>query len=296
MKKFLLPILLLFSMAACTKKEGGEDSCPQVDFSVAVENTQANLNIYQTAYTTYEVEYGISGFIKGNGTVKTISATRPVIENLDYGTYDVYLRAVCGNEKGAWSNAQVFVIDGSTSTCANPSILEAEFTSSVAELSWYASNDYFDVQYGPTGFKIGEGELIRTNNKYTTQAVLNANTTYDFYVRGNCGGSKYSKWAGPKSFHCPQNYNQGAGLCLMPSNLYAYKVNSMEINYSFNANGGVLFEYSFSSSSTSRGNILSGTQTSGTVAISSGSSSVSYFWVRAKCSDGSFTNWAKTAI
>ena len=295
MKKVLLPMLLLFSIEACTKREEGEDSCPQVDFSVAVEDKQARLDIYQTAHTTYEVEYGTSGFIKGSGTVKTISATLPVIENLDYGTYDVYLRAVCGNEKGTWSNAKVFVIDGSTTNCSTPISLEAEFASNVT-LSWYGNNDYYDVQYGPTGFKIGEGELIRTNARSTQQPVLNASTTYDFYVRGNCGGNKYSKWAGPKSFYCPQNYNQGVGLCLMPTGLYAYRVNSMEINYQFVANGGVSFEYSFSSSSTSRGNILSGTQTSGTVAVSNGSANVYYFWVRTKCSDGSFTNWAKASI
>lgn len=287
--------------SACKKDGGDEENCEAISsFNIAIEDVNINIVFFGGTdnFTSFEVEYGVAGFKLGSGTKQTVLLTNPVIENLAYGTYDIYFRFPCsGTEKySKWSNAKQFVIDGTSSNCPEPRYLAATINSNGPYWNWDGNNDYYDIQYGPTGFKLGEGELIRTNQEYTSAAVLSANTTYDFYVRGNCGSNRFSKWAGPKSFFAPQSYNPSGTQCLMPTNLYAYRVNNMEINYQFTASGASNYEISFSSNSSSTGSITSITQTSGTVAITSGAYNVSYFWVRSKCSNGSFTNWAKSSI
>ncbi|HRP39586.1 MAG TPA: hypothetical protein PLM55_07885 [Chitinophagales bacterium] len=299
MKKFLfLLTVCIVQFSACKKNIEKEEGCNSVSFNIIKENVNARIELYGSDYTSFEVEYGTAGFKLGNGTKQTVLITNPVIENLTYGTYDIYLRVPCSGTSNYsdWSNPIQFVIDGTTSNCSEPRYLAATINSNGPYWNWSGDNDYYDIQYGPTGFKLGEGELIRTNQRYTSEAVLSANTTYDFYVRGNCGSDKFSKWVGPKSFFAPQSYNPGGAQCLMPTNLYAYRVNSMEINFQFTASGALNYEYSFTASSSSPGSINSTTNTSGTVAISTGSASVSYFWVRSKCTNGSFTNWAKVQI
>lgn len=302
MKNFLAVLLAacLFQISACNKPKDNDEFCEEVvSFATQTEDVNLVLQVYNGGHTSYEVEYGAAGFKLGSGTKKTVLATNPVIENLAYGTYDIYMRLLCADGKlyTRWSSAVQFVIDGTTTNCTEPTNLSASLTSSEARLSWSSyQNGFYDVQYGPTGFKLGDGEIIRTNSTYTIDAALKANTTYDFYVRGNCGGNKFSKWAGPQSFFSSKDYNQGLVPCNTPTNLYAYRVNSMEINFQFTASGALSYEYSFTASSTSPGSINSTVNTSGTVAISTGSSSVSYFWVRAKCLNGSFTSWDKVAI
>lgn len=301
--KYFLPLLItlyLFQISACSKPKDNDEFCEEVvNFSTQTEDVNLVLQVYNGGHTSYEVEYGAAGFKLGSGTKKTVLATNPVIENLAYGTYDIYMRVLCADGKlyTRWSSAVQFVIDGTTTSCDVPTNLAASLTSSEARLSWSGfQHGFYDVQYGTTGFKLGDGEMIRTNSVYTTAAALKANTTYDFYVRGNCGGNKFSKWVGPQSFFSAKDYNQGLVQCLVPSNLYAYRVNSMEINFQFTASGALNYEYSFTASSTSPGSINSTTNTSGTVGISTGSASVNYFWVRSKCLDGSFTSWAKVAL
>ena len=55
----------------------------------------------------------------------------------------------------------------------------------------------WEVEYGPTGFTQGTGTLLNATNDTATASALTASTTYDFYVRSDCGGGLYSAWIGP---------------------------------------------------------------------------------------------------
>ena len=77
------------------------------------------------------------------------------------------------------------------------------YTLTSAELNWSedGSATTWDIEYGPTGFNQGTGTTVSaiTVVPYTLSG-LTANTTYDWYVRADCGGSDYSDWTGPNTF------------------------------------------------------------------------------------------------
>ena len=42
--------------------------------------------------------------------------------------------------------------------------------------------------------------MANSNENELLVEGLSSDTAYDFYVRGNCGGSEFSEWTGPHSF------------------------------------------------------------------------------------------------
>ena len=81
-------------------------------------------------------------------------------------------------------------------------------TTSEVTISWTAALNSpvgYEVLWGATGFDPEtEGTLIE--NLTTPQATfsgLTAATTYDMYVRTNCGDDNFSTWVGPVSFETP---------------------------------------------------------------------------------------------
>ncbi|NJN78337.1 MAG: hypothetical protein HC803_08445, partial [Saprospiraceae bacterium] len=89
-------------------------------------------------------------------------------------------------------------------TCPDPSALvSSNITSTTAALAWTigGSETTWDIEYGVTGFTQGAGTMITatTTNPHSLSG-LTANTTYQFYVRANCGGGDLSDWVGPYSF------------------------------------------------------------------------------------------------
>lgn len=87
-------------------------------------------------------------------------------------------------------------------TCQTPQALSASVSSNLVTISWYDGNgsDLFNIEYGPLGFTLGNGTTINSSETYKDLIGLPSETTYDFYVRANCGGTETSEWAGPHSF------------------------------------------------------------------------------------------------
>ena len=95
-------------------------------------------------------------------------------------------------------------VSGACSSCPVPSAGTAtNITSSSADLGWTAggTETMWDLEYGvapyvPTGTPTVSG----VTNPYNYSG-LTANTTYEFYVRADCGGTNgVSAWVGPYSF------------------------------------------------------------------------------------------------
>ncbi|HOE05859.1 MAG TPA: fibronectin type III domain-containing protein, partial [Bacteroidales bacterium] len=90
-------------------------------------------------------------------------------------------------------------------SCMFPSALTASnLTNTTADLAWVESfgATVWDVIYGAPGFDPEtEGTLMAdlTTNPYTLGS-LDDGTTYEAYVRSNCGGGDVSPWVGPVSF------------------------------------------------------------------------------------------------
>ncbi len=89
-------------------------------------------------------------------------------------------------------------------TCPKPSSQAVHFiTPSSADLYWTenGSATTWDIEWGATGFTPGTGTLIpgATTKPYPLSG-LTINTTYDWYIRSDCGGGDLSDWIGPHSF------------------------------------------------------------------------------------------------
>ena len=58
---------------------------------------------------------------------------------------------------------------------------------------------HFDFEYGPTGFTQGQGTVVSGDTPFQLTG-LTPETSYDLYVRSNCGNIEYSVWNGPVNF------------------------------------------------------------------------------------------------
>ncbi len=218
MKK-LLPILalsiLIFSCSNDSSDDDGGDNnpCPQpTSLSInSLTNTTARLDwSSQVQSSLYDVEYGIIGFSQGSGIRQTVPNAYLYIENLTPTTqYSFYVRVFCQSTNGYsnWAGPYTFVTLDNNPYCEDPSNLHVRpYNDSVThehiDLSW--SDGDFDgsqIQYGIEGFTIGNGAIVIIDDTiYPSNARidgLNANTSYDFYVRNQCGDTGYSSWIGP---------------------------------------------------------------------------------------------------
>jgi len=83
-------------------------------------------------------------------------------------------------------------------------------TTTSATLNWVAATGApasYQVEYGPVGFTQGAGTTLTTSTNSITITGLTAATTYDFYIRSNCGSGGFSAWTAVNSFNtlflCP---------------------------------------------------------------------------------------------
>ncbi len=88
-----------------------------------------------------------------------------------------------------------------TPACPMPTGLTVTgITNVTANIGWSDATTV-DIDYGTPGHPAGTGTVINTvtTNPYTITG-LSAYTSYDVYVRQNCGSGSYSSWAGPLTF------------------------------------------------------------------------------------------------
>lgn len=81
------------------------------------------------------------------------------------------------------------------SCCSTPLNIEINnITLNTATVSWESSSSDFEVEYGVQGFTQGTGTVVNVNSNSVTLDDLSPATTYDVYVRNNCGEETYSDW------------------------------------------------------------------------------------------------------
>ena len=95
-------------------------------------------------------------------------------------------------------------VSGACSSCPVPSAGTAtNITSSSADLGWTAggTETMWDLEYGVSPYTpTGTPTVSGITNPYNYSG-LTASTTYEFYVRADCGGTNgTSAWVGPYSF------------------------------------------------------------------------------------------------
>ena len=94
-------------------------------------------------------------------------------------------------------------------TCPQPTHLSIDnLTNDAVTLIWDENGTAINwvIEYGPQGFTPGNGtEVQATSNPFTISNLATA-TTYDFYVKADCGGGEFSLQTGPTSA-TPGSYN-----------------------------------------------------------------------------------------
>ncbi len=300
MKQFYcLFVSALMLISACKKSDTTKEPCNPPSLTTSLEDKKVNVSVQDnTPQNGYDIEYGADGFAPGSGTTSNFGGTSTDFTVSAYGKYNIYIRKKCSDgTTSAWSSKYTVNVDGSSAGCSVPERLDVVGSNSKPKFEWYDyTGNFYDVEYGPTGFTIGNGTRIRTNDDYTYDAIMQQGVTYDFYVRSNCGGSSFSTWAGPHSYYAVENVNIAVA-CTQPTNLYAYKVSSTEINYTATGNGSISYEVSISTSNSSiSNNILSVSSPNGSVYNTGGYSGTRYFWIRGKCFNNSFTPWSVSQV
>lgn len=148
----------------------------------------------------------------------------------DWNEYEVYLNNYQGNGHYiAFMNAYLtyyayayldnIVVDVAP-TCMKPRNLSITTDNSSATLTWTETGtaSAWDIEYGTQGFTQGTGTVVTaTTNPYTISG-LTMGTTYDFYVRANCGNGDESVWLGPVaatpgSYNMPTSGSQTISMC-----------------------------------------------------------------------------------
>ena len=123
------------------------------------------------------------------------SSPRIIETQLEPGTYYLMI--------DIWPTPDCFEFDLTIDviSCPNPSNLqEIAVSESSVTIGWDAGGleTNWEVQYGNQGFLIGEGDIVSVaTNPETTISGLQGASTYDFYVRADCGGGDFSEWIGP---------------------------------------------------------------------------------------------------
>ena len=295
--------LTIFFVSSCEKNSIQNCSTPSIEIhkhSAGLISITSSLD-----YDLYEMQYGKSGFSLGDGTKKNGLS----VSGLSTGDYDFYIRGYCGGTSWSeWSEVKSTHVDngdnGGSSNCKTPNNLSNSDgfgqLEGVMSIHWddknYPNNaGYFELEYGPSGFNIGDGEKATINNSNYSDGAFLENTTYDVYVRANCGGSEFSSYSDVYSFHASENYNA----CLPPKNVIVTR-NGSNINFSFIPNGEIEYEYTMvytgdpvTSGTLSSLNTSLYASSGGWTGVSSYSRT---FFIRAKCRDGSRSDWSIVTV
>lgn len=116
-----------------------------------------------------------------------------------------------------WWAIDNVTVQSSSVSCVDPSALtESNVTSSSADLDWTENNSStsWDLEYGPAGFTQGTGTSVNLSSKPYSLTGLSPSTTYDWYVRSDCGGSGTSAFVGSSfttTFNAPSGVNCVSG-------------------------------------------------------------------------------------
>jgi len=118
------------------------------------------------------------------------------------GTAQLYIRFF-HNGKNSGQYLYLDDIEVLNISCHKPSDqTESSITSSTATLGWTAvgSASNWQVEYGEAGFTQGTGTTVSCSTNSYNLTGLDISTSYDWYVRSDCGGGDYSDWIGYSRF------------------------------------------------------------------------------------------------
>ena len=187
---------------------------PTAQTTTAIGPTQADLGwTLGLGETSWDIEIDTTGFTP-TGTPTYSGVTNPyTVTGLNSSTsYEWYVRADCGgSDYSTWTGPVSFTTlvqcpapTNLTATSIGPDQADLGWTEMWTATSW-------DIEIDTTGFTpTGTPTYSGVTNPYTVTGLLNE-TSYEWYVRADCGTDETSTWVGPASFttlvQCPAPTN-----------------------------------------------------------------------------------------
>ena len=223
-----------------------------------LDNTIIQLNwVVGGTESSWEIQYGNSGFAINNGTIVASNINSLLIENMsETQAYDFYVRANCSStEKSNWVGP--FTIDAIPNlNCIVPinfSGMRSASNNTTVDLVWNSggTESSWEIQYGLSNFNLGSGTIVQSTT--TSKSIQNISTSnaYQFYVRSVCSSSSYSSWIGPieiSSVNSPlpiigyMNANVN-GVQYNQMKPAFYTITGLEVGLSVNSNVGDDFKF-----------------------------------------------------
>jgi hypothetical protein len=116
--------------------------------------------------------------------------------------YYAAVQSICG---GGLANS-VFsdTISFTTNVCDAPTNVNAAVNDNTATITWTAGNNNtgnWVVEYGYSDYASGEGTQVTSTGTSVTLSNLEAETSYDVYVRAMCDGQYPSTWSSKVTFN-----------------------------------------------------------------------------------------------
>ena len=144
----------------------------------------------------------IGGYFNLNTTFTTANFQIP---STDYQGQIVRLAFEWRNDSGAGVTDPAGAIDNvniEVITCVPPTELTAtDITTTAATLDWTSDGDNFDIEIVEAGEEpTGTPTYTGVDKPFTITIDLSPSTTYEYYVRQDCGDGDVSPWIGPFSF------------------------------------------------------------------------------------------------
>ena len=107
-------------------------------------------------------------------------------------TVVITLQAIKASGSSFFTYSSAICIDDiafeGTLNCPAPTLLTASsITTNTATLTWQGTSSISIIEYGPTGFTLGTGQLINPATSPYTLTSLIPNTSYSVFVRDSCG-------------------------------------------------------------------------------------------------------------
>ena len=183
---------------------------PEFDASVDLSTLQATF-MYKATYTSDKLLVGVMSDPTNANTFVVIDTVYPdaadvstwVEREVNFSGYDGTDAHYIAFKNEYGTNYSYAYIDNlsinTIATCHKPSALTVsniDLTS--ATLSWTEGDveTEWDIEYGPVGFTHGDDDatIVHTTTNPLDLTDLTAATSYDVYVRADCGGGEVSDW------------------------------------------------------------------------------------------------------
>lgn len=269
-------------------------TCEAPDYLYTANITQTSATLDWSSVSgaeSYSLQYRLSG-----GTWYDVSGgpwtnSWYTLTGLQPGTaYEWRVRSHCSyGSYSPWSYSASFSTLGSS--CYTPGYpFTTNITASTATFNWSSvsgAQNYSVQQRLPNGtwYDVPGSPVANT---WVTVYGLNANTTYEWRVKANCGYGNYSNWTYPVSF------TTSGTSCQAPGYLYTVNITQTSATFDWSSvSGAVSYSLQYRIAGGTWYDVNGGPWTSSWYTITGLQPGTTYEWrVRSNCADGAYSPWS----